>query len=75
MDTWANVKVSEVGDSRSDVYGPGGYRQVRRVDVDIEVRRCNEEPPNDDQHYPYTFLTGRQSDDAPWKIIDFGGFG
>ncbi|MEV0232048.1 hypothetical protein [Nonomuraea sp. NPDC050786] len=71
--TWADVKISEVGEPTPDEYGPGGYRQVRRVYVDIEVRRCNEEPPDDDRHFPYTFLVGRQSDDAPWRVIDFGG--
>ncbi|MFI7708613.1 hypothetical protein [Nonomuraea sp. NPDC049480] len=75
IDTWRSVKVSEVSKPNPDTYGPGGYRQVQNVYVDIEVRRCNEEPPNDDTHYPYTFLVGRQSDDTSWKIIDFGGLG
>ncbi|MFB4277874.1 MULTISPECIES: hypothetical protein [unclassified Nonomuraea] len=75
MDTWTSVKVSEVSGPVPDVYGRGGYRQVQRVYVRIEVRRCNEDPPNDDPHYPYSFMTGRQSNDAPWKIIDFGGLG
>ncbi|MER6508354.1 hypothetical protein ABT158_16145 [Nonomuraea sp. NPDC001636] len=42
------------------------------IAVDIEVRRCDEEPPDDDRHWPYLFLTGRQSDDAPWKVIGYG---
>jgi hypothetical protein len=73
--TWASLKVFEVGKPDPDEYGPGDYRQVRRVYVNVEVRRCNEEPPNDDRHFPYTFLVGRQSDDEPWKIIDHGGLG
>lgn len=73
IDTWTSLKVSRVDEPEPDTYGPGGYRQVRRVFVDIEVHRCNEEPPDDDPHFPYTFLVGRQSDDAPWKVIDFGG--
>ncbi|KAB8196036.1 hypothetical protein FH608_011260 [Nonomuraea phyllanthi] len=75
IDTWTNIKVSEVSEPNPDTYGPGGYRKVQRVYVGIEVRRCDEEPPNDDRHFPYSFLVGRQSDDAPWKIIDFGGLG
>ncbi|GAA1713321.1 hypothetical protein ACBR40_25815 [Nonomuraea sp. AD125B] len=73
--SWIDVRVSEVGAPAPDTYGPGGYRQVRRVFVTVDVRRCDEEPPNDDPHYPYTFLLGRQSDAAPWKIIDMGGLG
>ncbi|MFF4190094.1 hypothetical protein [Nonomuraea sp. NPDC001831] len=72
LDTWADVQVSEVGEPTPDEYGPGGHRQVRSVAVVIEVRRCDEDPPNDDRHWPHMFLTGRQSDDAPWKVIGFG---
>ncbi|MFI7533690.1 hypothetical protein [Streptosporangium sp. NPDC049376] len=75
INTWADVKVSKVGRPISDTYGPGGYRQVQRVHVDVEIRRCSEEPPDDDRHYPYSFLVGRQADDAPWRILEFGGAG
>ncbi|MGW2221067.1 hypothetical protein ACWCSD_39300 [Nonomuraea sp. NPDC001684] len=63
---------ADVGEPTPDEYGPGGYRQVRSVAVVLEVRRCDEDPPNDDRHWPHRFLTGRQSDDAPWKVIGFG---
>lgn len=69
------MKVSYVGEPTPDTYGPGGYRHVQRVYVGIVVRRCDEEPPNDDRHFPYSFLVGRQSGDSPWKVIDFGGLG
>ncbi|MDA0640965.1 hypothetical protein [Nonomuraea ferruginea] len=75
INAWASVKVFEVSEPHADEYGPGGYRQVQRVYVDIEVKRCNEEPPNDDRNYPYSFLVGRQSEAASWKISDFGGLG
>ncbi|MEU7828720.1 MULTISPECIES: hypothetical protein [unclassified Nonomuraea] len=75
VDTWANVQVADVGKPKPDTSERDDYRQVQVVDVDIEVRRCDEEPPDDDPHYPYTFMVGRQSGADPWKIISFGGLG
>ncbi|MER5624577.1 hypothetical protein ABT061_26450 [Streptosporangium sp. NPDC002544] len=60
-----------IGTPHSDVYGPGGYRQVRTVLVSF-VMEQHEEVSMENGWNAWGYILGRNSVHEPWLIIDAG---